>query len=457
MSDDDQVTALLTRVAQGVVVLPAPPVSTFASRARRRQLAQRLTVAAGVVVMALLVTFVVVVSGTGHRVRVTTPSAPNSLVVPTPSSAVGSNVSATVFGVPTGDVLVFDDGYDGVATVDLDNRTVSRRVVQGQIAGDQPWRLTTSGGDLIVGWGEVYAAPLAGGPSRLLGDATISVPAAEPGEVWLVTYAGGSLGEGTPTVREVTTDGRIIVPATSPSPDLGLGLPVVGVPGGITFQTAHGLALWDATSGKVTQILGSSQVSQAGVPAGDRLAWCGGPCPVLHVTTLGAGGRDQQFSPPARSNGFQADTARFSPDGRYLAVVANGPTEKSGSANIMIIDLETGTSRVIAQPATLQGSVAWAPDGGRMFFAYRDGANQGVPGDTNSVGSTTADVNIGMFDPGNGSTRTATIPVAVQGAFVVVPASKARSLLATQLGLAADCPSPVIQPSNRSGICGYRF
>lgn len=457
MSDDEQVTVLLTRVAQRVSVLPAPPVSTFVSRARRRQVTHRLTVVAGVVVMALLVAVVAIGAGAGRRVRVTTPSVPNTLVAPTSSSAVSSNGSAAVFGVPTGDVLIFDDGYDGVAAVDLDNRTVSRRVVQGQTAGDQPWRLTTSGGDLIVGWGEVYAAPITGGPSRLLGHATISVPAAEPSAVWLVNYPGGSLGEGTPTVREVTTNGRVIVAATSPRPALGLGLPVVGIPGGIAFQTAHGLALWDATNGKVIQMLGSSDLSQAGLPAGNQLAWCDEPCPVLHVTALGTGGHDQQFSSPAGSNGFQADTARFSPDGRYLAVVANGPIADYGPVNIEVIDLEADTSRVIARPASQQASVAWAPDGSRLFFAFPEAAPQGLEADTNSVGPTTADLTVGIFDPGSGSTRTATIPAAVQGAFIVVPGADARSLLATHLGLPADCLSPTIQSSNRTGICGYRF
>ena len=166
----------------------------------------------------------------------------------------------------TGDVLVFDDGYDGVAAVDLDDRTVSRRAIGGQEAGDQPWRLTLSGNDLIVGWDGVYADPVNGGSSRLLGNGTISVPAADPGDVWLVTYPAGRVGPGPLTVEEVTTDDRTVVPATTlTSPP---GYPIVGVPGGIAFQSSAGLALWDAATQKVSQTLGLEPAASG--PVGRR-------------------------------------------------------------------------------------------------------------------------------------------------------------------------------------------
>ena len=101
-----------------------------------------------------------------------------------------------VFSTPTGVTLLLDDGYDGVTALDLDTGIVGRRIVDGQRAGDQPYRLFRSDDSLIVGWGEVFAAPLDGGPSVSLGEATLAVPASEPGRVWLASWTGGRVGEG---------------------------------------------------------------------------------------------------------------------------------------------------------------------------------------------------------------------------------------------------------------------
>src|SRR5204862_6609968 len=87
------------------------------------------------------------------------------------------------------DVLVFDDGYDGVVALDVGAQIVTRRPVAGQKAGDQPFRSLLVGGRLVVGWGDVYAVPLAGGRSRRLGRG-VAVPADEPGAVWLPSYGG---------------------------------------------------------------------------------------------------------------------------------------------------------------------------------------------------------------------------------------------------------------------------
>lgn len=82
-----------------------------------------------------------------------------------------------VFGEPVGVVLIFDDGIDGVFAVDLDGRVGSRSVIEGQRAGDQPYRLTRVDGHFVVGWGTIYVADIATRVSAHLGEATIYVPA----------------------------------------------------------------------------------------------------------------------------------------------------------------------------------------------------------------------------------------------------------------------------------------
>ena len=58
----------------------------------------------------------------------TTPSTSTSLVGSLPSEG-------PVFGEPTGVLLLFDDGIDGLTAVDLDRRLAGRSVVEGQRAG----------------------------------------------------------------------------------------------------------------------------------------------------------------------------------------------------------------------------------------------------------------------------------------------------------------------------------
>lgn len=115
---------------------------------------------------------------------------------PIGSSTIDQRRPDGLFASPTGVVLLFADGIDGVTAVDLDRGVVGRRVVEGERPGDQPFRLTHTGDHLVVGWGEIWAAPLDGGPSRKIDDATIYLPAAEPGEVWTLTWAGGRIGQG---------------------------------------------------------------------------------------------------------------------------------------------------------------------------------------------------------------------------------------------------------------------
>jgi len=146
-----------------------------------------------------------------------------------------------VFSTPTDTVLLFSDGIDGATAIDLDRRIAGRRVIEGERAGDQSFRLTLTGDHLVVGWGEIYAAPLAGGASRKIADATIYIPASEPGEVWTVTWEGGRIGAGAATLRRVSVAGTVTFTSTEFDPSVMQ--PVMGVPGGIVVDTPNGVAV----------------------------------------------------------------------------------------------------------------------------------------------------------------------------------------------------------------------
>jgi hypothetical protein len=90
--------------------------------------------------------------------------------------------------------LMFDDGLDGVVVVDPNDPHLQGAKVEGQRAGDQPYRLELVGEHLIVGWEQIYAVEVASADSMLLADSTIYVPAAEPGRVWMIDYSGGKIG-----------------------------------------------------------------------------------------------------------------------------------------------------------------------------------------------------------------------------------------------------------------------
>lgn len=440
MSDDEQVTALLTQVAERGDTSTPPPIATLVRRARNRRRALRVVLGTAIAAIVGIVAIAAISRGIGRSPRVAAGPVDNGTAADGPTAGSGG-----VFDAPTGDALVFDDGYSGVVTIDLDHRTVSRRSIDGQRAGDQPWRLTAEGPDLIVGWGQVYAAPLAGGPSVLLDGSAISFPAVEPGRVWLVTYPGGATGEGPATVWEVTTAGRTIIPAKTPG--LNVGYPVVGTPGGMAFENTNGvISMWDATTGAVTQTVGSGQ-TEMGLPDASNFAWCDGTCAELHVTAFGGG--DRPVALPAGLSKWEAYTSQFSPDGRYLAVVAAGPgpSGNTQAGAVIIVDTATGMSQVVSRGVLATASVTWAPDGSRLFFAS-------LP----ATAPTTPEVIIGEFDQNAGRTETATVPAAVEDDVLALPRHDASALIATHLGSAGDCQTPLdASPGNSDGLCGYRF
>jgi len=401
----------LLREAVGEVASEPWSVDDVARRAHRRRRRQRV---GGVLatVSVVLATAVGVMTG-GNRSGVD--------VVDQPQPPTGAQ---SVFSTSTGVALLLDDGYDGVTAIDLDSGVVGRRVVDGQRAGDQPHRLFRSGDSLIVGWGEVFAAPLNGGPSVSLGEATIAQPAAEPGRVWLATWAGGSVGSGTLTMRLVDLQGHVEHTL------VGEGT-ALGVAGGVMFDGPTGEEFRWYGTGSVAALPGDTRVFD-GSPGYVR---CSGRCDVLTVGWPGG------FPWPVPAGVPLGDVAPedvvMSPDAARLAFVTPGPTPR-----LIVLDIPTN-HLAVDEPVDSSTYPIWSSDSNQLFWV------------TNSHGE--ASTVVGRVDVDSGASESVRLPFGGTFRAIAVDRADAASFLPTELAADPDaCPPPNIQPSNRTGTCGFR-
>jgi hypothetical protein len=245
--------------------------------------------------------------------------------------------------------LLFDDGIDGLTALYPDDRLVARSVVKGQRAGDEPYSMIRVADRLVVGWGEPYAVDIVSREARSLGLATIFVPAAEAGRVWLIDY-GERIGAHTPRVWQVdVTSGEVFGDPV----EVNEGYPMIGIPDGLAMQTDSGLVLWTMDGGVVRSL-------EAGSPAwahdvsGDSLVWCDADCAELRVTdtsTLVT----RRYAPPPGYDRFRV-SARLSPSGDYLAALVSsreafGREAYEGEA-IWILNAERWLFTVVGDPET---------------------------------------------------------------------------------------------------------
>lgn len=363
----------LQQLLEDTASRPTAPLDArgIVRRARRQQLTARAGVSAASALAVLLVALAVVdVVDTRPEGDVLLESGRQ------PSGEAAEAWSdATAFTGPTDTVLLFDTGTDGVLALDLDTGAAARQSLEGQWAGDQPYRLWRTDDSLLVGVGRIYAVPISTGRSELLGEATVFVPAAEPGQAWLVDHASGRLERGTPvTYRLVTTDGEVQVEA----PGVEDAFPAHGITGGLALESESGVAIWDAEARGVVRRLGEGSAFVA--DAHDRtVAWCEDPCTQLVVTDLD--GEEQTFGlRPEHGEAFDARSARFSPDGRHVAAIA-GDAEHGGpesAGTVLLLDVATGQMSAITPPlAPPPAYLGWAPDGSQLFLSsYAYGAPQ---------------------------------------------------------------------------------
>ena len=304
--------------------------------------------------------------------------------------------------------LIFDDGLDGVVVLDPNDPVGHESKVEGQRPGDQPYRLEFVERRLIVGWEEIFAVDIDSRESTLLGEATIFVPAAEPGRVWLIDYSGGRIGQGALEAWQVSSTGEVLTPPAEIETN---GIPAIGTPAGLAMESDAGLLIWDVRELEVVGTLGSgaSFVSDSTFGHGGALAWCSDPCDQLHITELPSMA-DQLVSHPGQGTGFIARAGRFSGDGRYLAA----PTE---SGDVVITDRDTGRthlafSLLISESIDLE----WAPSGYELFA--RSVLDDGLTSQ------------IAYHRLGTGRAEIINVSVSMGPSFVVVNEDDARSFLA---------------------------
>lgn len=338
---------------------------------------------------------------------------------PAPEPAPGRDEAAprwaegASFEGPTGTVLLFDDGLDGVIAVDLDAGQVAKRVLDGQRPGDAPYRLWRIGDDLVVGWERIYAVALATGESRLLGEATVFVPAAEPGHVWLVDHPG----EGPPTYRLVDLVGDVQLEAEGVAGDASAA---GGVLGGLAVETPDGVAIWDGTAGEVVRRLGDAAAFVADT-AGRTVVWCEDDCSELHVTDLE--GNDLSFAPPTGYEAFDARSARLSPDGDLVAAIVGDGRELGDRSTGTVVVIDTSSGRVTAATPPLlprPAHLGWSPDGTQLFFSAH--------------GYGAAQTDLGRYLPGDERSELATLPLGGTLSFAAVGRGQAGAFLEDAAG-----------------------
>lgn len=336
--------------------------------------------------------------------------------------ATTTNTKGT-FSTDTGVVLLFTDGIDGVAAVDLDTRIAGRRVIEGERAGDQAYRLTIAGNHVVVGWGEIYSQPLDGGPASKIADATIYLPASEYGQVWTVTWPGGGIGQGPATVRSVTATGDAT--ATFPTLDTAAAFPLLGVPGGLAVRTTDGrLAIWDAATGTTGPPLGPGDPT-AVASDGRQLAWCEGRCTTVHVAPL------ERTGPPPAPHVASGNHLAMTRDGKRLAFIRDD--------DLVSRDLATGAESVVAENLPPYGSILWTDDGRQLFFAGRQG-------------------HLGRYVVATGRWEERDVPVGQTGGAVAVTPAQARSFFNPNLVPPDQCPGAGSSyPSGRKGVCSFRY
>lgn len=365
----------------------------------------------------------------GSVTLVVTNVADDPAVVSTTPDAGASR--AGVFSTPTDTVLLFSDGIDGATAIDLDRRIAGRRVIDGERAGDQSFRLTLTGDHVVVGWGEIYAAPLAGGTSRKMGDATIYLPASEPGEVWTLTWEGGRIGAGAATLQRLAVDGTVTF--TSQEFDASVMRPVLGVPGGIAVDTPNGIAVWDAYTGSAGPVLGPGPAIAASSD-GRSLAWCESTCASVHVASLARAG-----PPTAQHVAPGSQQLALSDDGTHLAFLRPA----GGRADLVIRDT-TGQDHVVGQALDPRGALQWSADGRQLFYSegsYREST-----------------MRIGRYEPAMDRWELRDVPVGDGLAPLALTRAEARTFFSDRLSPADDCRGANgSYPSGREGTCTFAF
>ncbi len=203
-------------------------------------------------------------------------------------------------------------------------------------------------------------------------DSWFFVPSAHPDRIWLAFLQPGErpqtvrLG----AIREVTTDGRVTVPAVRP-PD-GLW-PLAAVRSGIVYSDGDEHVVWDpVTRSEVRRVPGRFVG-----PAHDDLLVTAAPdeCGDLVLTDVDTGAK-RRVAPIAPGGCWGIHEAAFSPDGSRLAVTFTRAAGAGPDAphELALIDPATGEAAVVPGSEVPPGYVfvAWSAAGDQVFVTGGD-------------------------------------------------------------------------------------
>lgn len=373
----------------------SPDVEAMWERAGRQRMTRRI-VAASVVVVTAALAVGIVQAGYLDRPGDKNGSAPAGFGRDDPSDP-GSDALGTLYL----ENLCRDIGDCTVTVADLDAGT-SRTVPLPELAlGDSQFRIVRVGSKLVfrgstshstgsdVATFAMELGVLASHHPRLdlaerprnIGDSWYFAPSAVEGRVWLAILDPESPGtvRALAGVKEVTADGEVTVPYTPLPSDRWSSL-VGAVSGGLVFQGADGLEVWDPSTRTVAlRVPGPFAVATRG----NQIAWCDFGCEEVHVTDL-ATAEDIAIAPEGGFAFEETYYGAFSPDGSLLAVPVSG----DGGRRVALIDVERGTSNVIDESVLDEsyGFITWSSSGDRLFF---NAGNAGVM--TYEIGSESAE------------------------------------------------------------------
>jgi hypothetical protein len=358
---------------------------------------------------------IVVAGVTSAAVAATREDAERLDVISPPTTVDG----AGLFAEPTGHVLLFDDGFDGITAIDADRGVAVRQLVSGQRAGDQTPRLARAGGSIVVGWGDPHAVRMDGSRSAIaLGDATVFVPAVEPDRVWLVDWEGGRIGSGAGRVWQVDIDGNVTVDPF----DLPGGIPTLGVPDGIAVEDGDSFTVYGSGGSRRDMTYDGHAIASTAT----QLVFCDEGCSRLRLVDYASGElRDIPFA-----TGINWYWSRLSPDDTRLAALTG--------TSVFVVDLTSGESTLVAELEI--SAVAWAPDG-TLYAA------------TNSYRE--SQTTLWRWNSATGSERIE-LPIGGLMSFLAVDADEV-GLVEWDAPADSSCPPPTMQPSGRTGSCAINL
>lgn len=150
--------------------------------------------------------------------------------------------------------------------------------------------------------------------------------------------------------------------------------PLEAVEDGLLFPNRNSVSLWSFAERRfTTRVPGAFPLDAEG----SAIASCDDLCVRIVVTDVESG-EVARLTPPPGYRWIGGDEGAFSPDSSRLALpVAEGDGHSYGIDGIAVVDLATGSARIVPDSGNLDryrgGAMAWSPTSGRLYFVEDSG------------------------------------------------------------------------------------